>query len=121
LATVLGRAPALIGTGTSLGYTVSQRTREFGIHISIGARRGDVLKLILGQTVVLAAIGVTGGLVAALAMTRFAANLLYGISPADPVTFTSIAALLFTVALLAGYFPARRATRIDPTIALRTE
>jgi ABC-type antimicrobial peptide transport system permease subunit len=92
-----------------------------GIRISIGAKRRDVLKLVLGQTLVLAAVGIAGGLVTAIAVTRFAASLLYGISPADPATFTLIAVLLLLVSLVAGYFPARRATRIDPTIALRSE
>ena len=118
---LLALALAGLGLYGVMAYAVSQRTRELGIRISIGAGRGDVLKLILGQAVMLAAIGVTGGLVAALVVTRFAANLLYGISPADPLTFTSIAMMLFAVALVAGYLPARRATRIDPMIALRGE
>ena len=80
-----------------------------------------MLKLILGQTLTLAAIGMAGGLVTAIAVTRFAANLLYGISPADPATFALIAVLLLLVSLAAGYFPARRATRIDPMVALRSE
>lgn len=95
----IGRWP-LYGVMT---YAVSQRTRELGIRISVGAGRGDVLKLILGQAVTLATIGMAGGLGASLAVTRFAANLLYGISPADPVTFTSIAVMLFAVVLLAGW------------------
>jgi predicted permease len=112
---------------TSLGlygvmsYSVSQRTRELGIRISVGAKRRDVLRIILGQTFVLAAIRIAGGLVTAIAVTRFASNLLYGISPADPATFALIAALLLLVSLAAGYFPARRATRIDPMLALRSE
>ncbi len=118
---LLALALAALGLYGVMAYAVSQRTRELGIRISVGASRGDVLKLILGQAVTLAAIGITGGLVTALAVTRFAANLLYGISPADPLTFTLIAVVLFAVALLAGYFPARRATRIDPMIALRSE
>ena len=118
---LLALALAALGLYGVMAYAVSQRTRELGIRISIGAGRGDVLKLILGQAVALAAIGITGGLVAALAVTRFAANLLYGISPSDPLTFTSIALMLFAVALLAGYFPARRATTIDPMVALRSE
>jgi hypothetical protein len=75
----------------------------------------------VGQTLTLAAIGMAGGLVTAIAVTRFAANLLYGISPADPLTFILIAVLLLFVSLVAGYFPARRATKIDPMIALRSE
>jgi predicted permease len=118
---LLALSLAALGLYGVMAYAVNQRTRELGIRISIGAARGDVLKLILGQAVALAAIGITGGLVTALAATRFAANLLYGISPADPVTFSSIAALLLLVAVVAGYFPARRATRIDPMIALRSE
>jgi ABC-type antimicrobial peptide transport system permease subunit len=104
-----------------MAHSVSQRTRELGIRISVGARRRDVLKLILGQTFFLAGIGITGGLLTAIGVTRFASNLLYGISPADPATFAIIATLLLLVSLVAGYFPARRATRIDPTIALRAE
>src|SRR6266571_1661977 len=104
-----------------MAYSVSQRTRELGIRISIGAKQRDVLKLVLGQTLVLAAIGIAGGLVTAIAVTRFAAKLLYGVSPADPATFALIAVVLLFVSLVAGYFPARRATRIDPMIALRSE
>lgn len=118
---LLALALAALGLYGVMAYAVSQRTRELGIRMSIGATRGDVLKLILGQAVMLAAIGMTGGLVTALAVTRFAANLLYGISPADPLTFTLIAVMLFAVAVVAGYLPARRATRIDPMIALRCE
>jgi predicted permease len=118
---LLALSLAAVGLYGVMAYSVSQRTRELGIRISIGARRGDVLRLVLGQTLVLAAIGIAGGLVAAIAVTRFAANLLYGISPADPATFTLIAGLLLLVSLAAGFVPARRATRIDPMIALRSE
>jgi predicted permease len=112
---------AALGLYGVMAYSVSQRTRELGIRISVGARRGDVIRLILGQTLVLAAIGIAGGLVTAIAVTRFAANLLYGVGPADPATFTLVAVLLVLVSLAAGYVPARRATRIDPMIALRSE
>jgi ABC-type antimicrobial peptide transport system permease subunit len=118
---LLALSLAALGLYGVMAYAVSQRTRELGIRISVGASKGDVLKLILVQAMMLAAVGITGGLVTALVVTRFAAKLLYGISPADPVTFTAIAALLLVVALVASYFPARRATRIDPMIALRTE
>ena len=104
-----------------MAYSVSQRTRELGIRISVGAKPRDVLKIILGQTFFLAAIGIAGGLVTAIGVTRFASNLLYGISPADPATFAVIAVLLLLISLVAGYFPARRATRIDPMLALRCE
>lgn len=112
---------AALGLYGVMAYAVSQRTRELGIRISIGAGRGDVLKLVLGQALVLAAVGMAGGLIAALPVMRFFANMLYGIRPADPLTFTSIAVMLFAVALVAGYLPARRATRIDPMIALHAE
>jgi predicted permease len=118
---LLALSLAALGLYGVMAYSVSQRTRELGIRISIGAKQRDVLKLVLGQTLVLAAVGIAGGLVTAIAVTRFAANLLYGIRPADPVTFTLIAVLLLMVSLVAGYFPARRATRIDPMIALRGE
>jgi putative ABC transport system permease protein len=118
---LLALSLAALGLYGVMSYSVNQRTRELGIRISIGAKRRDVLKLVLGQTLVLAAVGIAGGLVTAIAVTRFAASLLYGISPADPATFTLIAVLLLLVSLVAGYFPARRATRIDPTIALRSE
>ena len=104
-----------------MAYAVSQRTRELGIRISIGASRSDVLKLILGQGLTLSVVGLIGGLVTALVVTRFSAHLLYGVSSADPVTFTVIALLLLGVAVVSGYFPARRATRIDPVVALRME
>ena len=112
---------AALGLYGVMAYSVSQRVRELGIRISIGASRSDVLKLVLGQAMMLTAIGMMGGLVTALAVTRFAAKLLYGISPADPVTFSVIAALLFAVSFVASYVPAQRATRIDPMIALRNE
>ncbi len=118
---LLALSLAALGLYGVMAYSVSQRTRELGIRISVGAKQRDVLRLILGQTLTLAAIGMAGGLVTAIAVTRFAANLLYGISPADPVTFILIAVLLLFVSLVAGYFPARRATKIDPMIALRSE
>src|SRR5216684_8270649 len=97
-----------------MAYTVSQRTREMGIRISVGAKQGDVLKLILGQGLALAIVGMVGGLITALAVTRLSAHLLYGVSAADPMTFTGVAVLLLGVALAASYLPARRATKVDP-------
>jgi predicted permease len=118
---LLALSLSALGLYGVMAYAVNQRTRELGIRISVGARQSDILRLILGQALMLAAIGMTGGLIAALIVTRFAAHLLYAISPADPTTFTLIAILLLMVVLIAGYFPARRATKIDPMIAIRSE
>jgi putative ABC transport system permease protein len=118
---LLALSLAALGLYGVMAYSVSQRTRELGIRISVGAKQQDVLRLILGQTLILAVIGIAGGLVTAVAVTRFVADLLYGIGPADPATFTLVAVLLVLVSLAAGYVPARRATRIDPMIALRSE
>jgi len=118
---LLALSLAAVGVYGVMAYAVSQRTRELGIRISIGASRSDVLKLILGQGLTLSVVGLIGGLVTALVVTRFSAHLLYGVSSADPVTFTVIALLLLGVAVVSGYFPARRATRIDPMVALRME
>ncbi|SRR5581483_6603189 len=103
-----------------MAYAVSQRTRELGIRISIGARTGDVLRLVLGQGFALGVIGMVVAVVAALAVTRFSAHLLYGVSAADPITFSATSVLLLGVALAASYFPARRATKVDPITALRS-
>ena len=104
-----------------MAYSVSQRTREPGIRMSVGAERRDIFKLILRQGLALSIVGLFGGLVVALAVTRLTAKLLYGVTATDPVTFTLIALVLMGVALLACYFPARRATRVDPMIALRID
>jgi ABC-type antimicrobial peptide transport system permease subunit len=104
-----------------MAYSVSQRTRELGIRVSVGAGRRDIFTLILGQGLAISVVGLLAGLVVALAVTRLTANLLYGVSATDPVTFILIALLLLCVALLACYFPARRATKVDPMIALRAE
>jgi predicted permease len=118
---LLALSLAAVGLYGVMAYSVSQRTRELGIRVSVGAERRDIFKLILGQGLALSIVGLLGGLVTALAVTRLTAKLLYGISATDPVTFIVIALLLLCVTLLACYFPARRATRVDPIIALRTE
>jgi putative ABC transport system permease protein len=104
-----------------MAYSVAQRTRELGIRVSVGAMQADILKLILGQGLILSSIGIVGGLIIALAVTRLSAHLLYGVSPGDPLTFTIVALMLLGMGLLAGYFPARRATKVDPMTALRME
>lgn len=92
-----------------------------GIRLALGAQTGTILKLVLGQGMKLAGLGVTLGLLAALALTRLLKNLLFGVSATDPLTFAAIALLLMGVALLAGYLPARQAMKIEPLAALRHE
>jgi predicted permease len=118
---LLALSLAAIGLYGVMAYSVSQRTRELGIRISVGAERRDIFKLIVGQGLAISVVGLLAGLVASLAVTRLTANLLYGVSTTDPVTFIGIALLLLCVTLLACYFPARRATKVDPTIALRAD
>jgi predicted permease len=118
---LLALSLAAIGLYGVMAYSVSQRTRELGIRVSVGAERRDIFKLILSQGFGISVVGLLAGLVAALAVTRLTGNLLYGISATDPLTFVVIAILLLCVTLLACYFPARRATKVDPIIALRAE
>jgi predicted permease len=117
----LGLLLGMIGVYGVLSFFVSKRAREIGIRIALGAQRRDVLRLVLGEGAKYAAAGVIIGMAAALALTRLMASELYAVHPADPLVFASVTSLLFAVTLLACYVPARRAMRVDPLIALRSE
>jgi putative ABC transport system permease protein len=112
---------AAIGIYGVIAYSVAQRTHEIGIRLALGADRSDILKLIVGQGFQLVLIGAGLGLGLAFGLTQIVKNLLFGISAADPIAFGTIMMLLTGVALLACYFPALRATKVDPLVALRYE
>jgi len=108
-----------IGLYGVMSYDVARRTHEIGIRMALGAQRRDVVGLVLRETMLMVIIGVIIGLGAALATTRLIASLLYGLTPNDPLTIALAGSLLLVVAALAGYLPARRASRVDPMMALR--
>jgi predicted permease len=118
---LLGLVLAAIGLYGVISYSVSRRTHEIGIRMALGAARGNVLVMVLGQAGQMVLLGVAVGLLASLAVTRFMASMLFGVNSHDPLTFLAVAATLFLVALAACWLPARRATHIDPMVALRYE
>jgi ABC-type antimicrobial peptide transport system permease subunit len=110
-----------IGIYGVISYLVSERTREIGVRMALGAQRGDVLRLVLGQGAKMALLGVAIGIGLSFGLTRLMSAQLYGVSPRDPLTFAAVAVVLVVVALAACYIPARRAASVDPTEALRAQ
>jgi ABC-type antimicrobial peptide transport system permease subunit len=116
---LLGMLLASIGIYGVMAYMVAQRTNEIGIRMALGAQPGDVLRLVVGQGMRLVLAGIALGLACSFALSRLMRSLLFDVSPTDPVTFLTVSAILAAVALVAGWLPAIRASRIDPVLALR--
>ena len=112
---------AAVGIAGVVANGVAQRTREIGVRMALGARAQDVLRMVMGQGMLMAGAGIAAGLAGSFALTRVMSSLLYGTSPTDPVTFALVTAALALVALVATFVPALRATRVDPNVALREE
>jgi putative ABC transport system permease protein len=112
---------AVVGLYGVLSYRVEQRRREIGVRVALGAQRQQVMRLVVGQGLRLAALGIAVGLVGALALTRVLQGLLFEVRPTDPATYALITALVLAVAVIASYLPGRRAAAVDPMVALRSE
>jgi putative ABC transport system permease protein len=112
---------AAVGIYGVTSYSVAQRSSEIGIRVALGAQPADVFRILVGEGLRFALIGVAVGLVGALVLTRLLASFLYGTSAADPLIFTSVVLLMIAISVVASFFPARRATRVDPMVALRHE
>jgi putative ABC transport system permease protein len=112
---------AAIGLYAVLSQLIAQRTQEFGVRMALGAQRRDLLKLVIREGMVLAFAGLVAGMIVALSLTGFLSSLLYGVKATDPLTLAIVSLLLVLVTLLATYVPARRASRVDPMVALRYE
>jgi putative ABC transport system permease protein len=123
LGTFAAIAVALAAAGIYgvMAYSVAQRTREIGIRVALGARPSSVLGLVMGQSALLSIAGVVIGLAGAMWTTTYLQSLLFGLTPLDPATFAGVAVLFLAVATLASFVPARRATTVDPSVALRAE
>jgi putative ABC transport system permease protein len=117
IATVLGA----VGIYGVLAYAVGQRTQEFGVRLALGAQPRDILRLVLGRGILLTALGIVIGVAGAMALSRYLRGMLFELTPLDPATYLTVILLFAAVALLAAYLPARRATRVDPAVALRSE
>jgi ABC-type antimicrobial peptide transport system permease subunit len=118
---VIALVLAAVGLAAVIGYEVTERTHEIGVRMALGARTENVRRLAMRHGLTPAFIGVVLGVIGALFATRLATSMLYGIAPRDPLTFVGVVALLVLVALGASWLPARRATRVDPIVALRTD
>jgi putative ABC transport system permease protein len=118
---LLGLVLAVVGVYGVISYSVSQRTQEIGIRMALGATAAEILRMISRQSFLIVAASVPVGLLAAFAVGKLLADFLVGVSPTDPLTYAAVTAMLIAVALIAGYLPARRATRVNPMVALRHE